>query len=340
MLDLTGTPAIDVLIGLAFFYFLFSIVCSAVNEGISTLMNYRAKDLEKGISNLLDGKSNASVFYDNPRVRALFKGDRLRDRIPLLKHVFANKLPSYIPPRVFALTVLDTFAPPTAASQPAAPPTPTDAESYDLFTRAKNALAGVVSSTAGETATSSPQAIPDRVITLLQDAVDEAEADVQKLRTALENAFNEAMDRVSGWYKRRVQLILFIVALIVVGFTNADSYAIGKTLWQNDAVRSAVVQAASKTGATPACAQSGSDEQKAASCVAAVKQLGLPLGWSKVTSPSGWGIAGKIGGLLLTAFAILLGAPFWFDTLSKLAGLRGAGKSPDDKNSSTKPATS
>ena len=98
-----------------------------------------------------------------------------------------------------------------------------------------------------------------------------------------------------------------------------------------------IVKAGSKTPAcaTPAKGTSLSSGQKVVNGVAAVKQLGLPLGWSKDTSPKNWEDSfGKAGGLLLTAFAIMLGAPFWFDTLSKLAQRRGAGKSPDDKDSS------
>jgi hypothetical protein len=342
VLNLTGNGALDVLIGLAFFYFILSVICSAVNEAIATLMNYRAKDLEKGIANLLGGKENATLFYLEPRLQQLAKGARVRDGIKGLKHLFANSRPSYIPPRVFALTMLDMFAPPKPAPAQPAPP---NIESADLAVRTKTALDAPkpppsTASPAG--ATPPPQPIFNSIVeTLLQDALNEAGTDVAKLRTALENAFNEMMDRVSGWYKRRVQLILFIVALAVVGLANADSYRIGKTLWQNDAVRGAVVQEAQslvKSGNSstpPACAASGTDEQKVANCVAEVKQLGLPLGWTEATTPSGWGIAGTIGGLLVSAFAVLLGAPFWFDTLSKLAQLRGAGKSPDDKDSST-----
>lgn len=39
----------------------------------------------------------------------------------------------------------------------------------------------------------------------------------------------------------------------------------------------------------------------------------------------------KIWGFLLTAFAICLGAPFWFDLLKKLVALRGAGIKPKEK---------
>ena len=34
---------------------------------------------------------------------------------------------------------------------------------------------------------------------------------------------------------------------------------------------------------------------------------------------------GKIAGLLVTAFALTLGAPFWFDLLGKVSRLRGSG---------------
>ena len=55
-------------------------------------------------------------------------------------------------------------------------------------------------------------------------------------------------------------------------------------------------------------------------------EFGLPLGWSHDTSPHSFsGGVGKILGLLVTAFALTLGAPFWFDLLGKVSRLRGSG---------------
>jgi hypothetical protein len=42
-------------------------------------------------------------------------------------------------------------------------------------------------------------------------------------------------------------------------------------------------------------------------------------------------IVSKLVGFLLTAFALSLGAPFWFDTLNKLINIRTAGRAPDEK---------
>ena len=65
----------------------------------------------------------------------------------------------------------------------------------------------------------------------------------------------------------------------------------------------------------------------AAKCVDEVQEFGVPLGWSHDTSPHNvcWDGVGKMLGLLVTAFALSLGAPFWFDLLGKVSNLRGAG---------------
>jgi hypothetical protein len=39
-------------------------------------------------------------------------------------------------------------------------------------------------------------------------------------------------------------------------------------------------------------------------------------------------VLSRLGGELVTVFAILLGAPFWFDLLQKLVNLRAAGPAP------------
>ncbi|HEX8245391.1 MAG TPA: hypothetical protein VF541_17890 [Longimicrobium sp.] len=42
----------------------------------------------------------------------------------------------------------------------------------------------------------------------------------------------------------------------------------------------------------------------------------------------GWPLVAKLLGLVLTAFALSLGAPFWFDTLNKIINVRAAGRAP------------
>jgi hypothetical protein len=39
----------------------------------------------------------------------------------------------------------------------------------------------------------------------------------------------------------------------------------------------------------------------------------------------------KLLGLILTAIAVSLGAPFWFDLLNKIINIRSAGRAPDER---------
>ncbi|MFQ6027733.1 MAG: hypothetical protein ACE5Q6_09600, partial [Dehalococcoidia bacterium] len=41
-----------------------------------------------------------------------------------------------------------------------------------------------------------------------------------------------------------------------------------------------------------------------------------------------WGWLIKLGGILFTAVAVSLGAPFWFDLLNKFVNLRSGGNKP------------
>jgi hypothetical protein len=302
-------PALDVLIGLFFLYFLLSIVCSSINEGISSILRTRARFLEQGIRSLLDGEANAKAFYDHWRVQALIQ--------PGGKIFKGGRKPSYMPGRIFALTVLDTFAPPPAGT-----------ESDDLIDRTSKAVGAIPSPT---------------IKGVLEDALLEARGDIDRFRSSIERSFDEVMDRTGGWYKRRIQAILFVIALALVIGINADSYAIGQRLWKDEALRSAVVAQANKTiaagEANCVTDSAGKGETaQAAACVGEVKALALPLGWSSSTSPHSLAAgAAKVAGLLVTVFALTLGAPFWFDLLGKVARIRGSGPTPPAKPSDAKP---
>jgi len=213
---ITGNAALDVLVGLFFLYFLLSIVCSAVNEGIASALNLRAKNLEEAIFSLLGDEAHAKAFYEHHRITALFKPGKADG-----KPTVGGRKPSYIPSRAFAMTLLDMFIP---ATPPAG-----DAPTPHLVEAVKAELAKV-------------DAIKnDRVRGLLQDAIHEAGGDANRFRTAIERSYDEVMDRASGWYKRKVQVILLAIAFALVVVINADSFGIGQRLWKDDALRAAVV---------------------------------------------------------------------------------------------------
>jgi hypothetical protein len=65
-------------------------------------------------------------------------------------------------------------------------------------------------------------------------------------------------------------------------------------------------------------------------------KLGLPVGWSiyleKLKTGSFLqdpiGLVAKAFGLFISILAVSMGAPFWFDMLSKFVNIRSAGKPP------------
>jgi hypothetical protein len=318
-----GLQTLDIAVGLVFIYFVLSIICTAANEMIASWLKLRADSLEEGIRNLLKDPQKpelAGKFLDHPLIKSLCRGD---------------KKPSYIPPRTFALTLLDVIA-----------PAKIDGSRY--FSDILNAVSQL------------PEKSDIRNTLLI--FLDDAQSDLQKLRANIETWFNDAMDRVSGWYKRKAQLIIFIIAALVAGASNADTIQIVKTLSLDPALREGMakraievvnqqstvnpaqpVQGSKDSQTVPAAKelaaqdkpQSGQTEapkekfQKAWKDLEAIQASGIPLGWTAAPKPDEW--ASKIIGLVLTIFAVSLGAPFWFDLLSKIVSLRSAGVSPVEK---------
>lgn len=318
MPHISGNAALDVLIGLFFLYFLLSIVCSAANEAIASYLNLRAIDLERGVRNLL-GDERTVQFFEHWRVKMLWKPPGI-----LLKN---ERKPSYVPPHVFATTLIDILHGPDTT-----PPT----------------TEGVRDRIAEAIAASKNLKDEPTLHGILQDALTNGAADVNLFLGSLEKSFNDVMERASGWYKRRIQIILFVIAFVLVCAINADSFAIGQRLWKDDALRAAVVAQANRavTSKTADCQSStgGSEPAsvapttKAGDCVNQVKALGLPLGWSRATSPHSLTSGlGKAIGLLATIFALSLGAPFWFDLLGKVANLRSSGAPPPPTTSTNAP---
>jgi hypothetical protein len=173
--------------------------------------------------------------------------------------------------------------------------------------------------------------LPDALRKPLAVFVRDATGDLERFRGNLERWFDDAMDRVSGFYKRKVQLAVLAYAILVTAALNIDSVAFATRLWTDDLVRSAAVAAAERQQQDPASGATRLLEE--------VKELNLPLGWSSADPlrdpPSG--LAGwllKLLGLAVTVLALSLGAPFWFDLLSRVARLRSTGPPPPPASAS------
>jgi hypothetical protein len=322
-------PALDVAIGLVFVYIVLALVCSTINESISTAVGLRARYLQVGLLNLLSGSATATDagketvkdFYRHPLVQGLIKpghgADPSFDPTSVTKWWRKPPYPSYVPSRTFITAVMD-LARDAETKVAKVDKETTDAQVKAAHARMAKAEEGVERSLA---------AIPNAQLSEALLALFRASGkNVAQFQLATEQWFDDSMQRVSGWYKRRVHLILLVIATVVVVLLNADSLSAGRVLWRDDAVRAAVVKKAE------AAANGKLDQVEVEN---AVKQLDLPLGWQLSfgdaptelpNDPLAW--LAKLAGLALTIGAILLGAPFWFDLLGKIVRVRGTGAPP------------
>lgn len=100
------STVLEVAIGIVFVYLLLSLICSAAKEGLESILNRRATYLERGIKELLADPSGTGLvkeLYKHPLIDSLFRGtyeEAKQTRV-------GSRLPSYIPPRNFALALLD-----------------------------------------------------------------------------------------------------------------------------------------------------------------------------------------------------------------------------------------
>jgi hypothetical protein len=80
---------------------------------------------------------------------------------------------------------------------------------------------------------------------------NEAEHDLGKFKQNIESWFNDAMDRVSGWYKRKTQLVNFTLAVVFTLAINVDTIVLVNSLSKNSALRDSLVARATKFAEKP-----------------------------------------------------------------------------------------
>lgn len=193
--------------------------------------------------------------------------------------------------------------------------------------------------------------------------IEQANGDVQKFKLLLENWYDDTMERVSGWYKRQATKVLFAIGLALAITFNVSTIDIVHKLSVNKDLREAMSQSAlnyikhrsdkpnsnlkdstDSTMLSEAKAQLKDIQKLYNDSIAPVNSM-MGLGWDfsnlntckrqwyfkvqyilKQTTES----SSKWIGFLITALALTLGAPFWFDLLNKFVNIRGGGNKPSE----------
>lgn len=296
---------------------------------ICTTVNETIAGITGRRADLLE-KGIGSLLGDDPDLKK-----KLLDH-PLITSLAPKKgsMPSYVPASKFALALMDIV---TGSGKDTG-----DAQALS---------AGI-------------QTIPNPPLrTSLSAVLADANQSLTTNQQKIEAWYDDCMDRVSGRYKRRTVLWIWILAAIVTLGLNADSIRISKILWTNQAIRTAVVESAKSRAQgerpealMPLAVHTDAHAPKKAVAVSPHSndvlsdkeraQLSELTGWSddikQLAQMNGsqqiWHILAHIPGWLFTIIAVSLGAPFWFDLLNRFVNIRSAGRAPDEPRDKSRTA--
>jgi hypothetical protein len=339
--------ALDVAIALVVMYLTLSLLCTTINEFIATKLKLRARALAAALEQLLDHAPLRAAFYRHGLIlstrRATATGPQTTwNGVKAMAHAAWTTVvrdaraetvgaetptavghPSYIPGRSVALALIGSLDP--------AKPVP-------ALDDVRFAVAELPQSAIRDT---------------LEACLIEAGSDLDRFRASVATWFDDSMERLSGAYKRQLKWISMLVGLLVAVVFNADSVGVAATLWQDQALRASMMAVATRMteSSAPTVASGVPADLRIALEKAEGDLRGLPIGWKcprlerarEERASLGERLAAywpcardaaptlrptTILGWIMTAVALSLGAPFWFDLLQKFMNVRGAGARP------------
>ncbi|MEX8519736.1 MAG: hypothetical protein AB3X44_14590 [Leptothrix sp. (in: b-proteobacteria)] len=277
---------LETVAALAFVYALLSVVASAFKELLEAAVQRRKKDMRGALEDLLS-PAGARQFLEHGLIDAVQNSSeaaRSKDT--------HRRWPSYIEPATFAKVAVQMH------------------QARQL------------------------------VDCKLTRALDARASDAAEMARQIEELYTQRMERLGGSFKRNAQWWLLGLGLLCAVVMDADTMRLAQSLGQ-DPTRRATVVAMAQDAATldslkAGCAKSlnladGTPlaPEQLLSCV----DTAVPgvLGWSdaewqRVDKLQGFQWIGalllKLLGYLITAAAVSMGAPFWFDVINKVSNLR------------------
>ncbi len=303
------------IVGFAAIYSAFSIIASWIQESIAGAVKLRSKTLISGIEAMLDDPNNQAV------VDAL-RGQLLQQPSIAAAYDSKGRPPSYLSSNQFSLGVTGMLGAGGAIADTAA----------QAFAQVCNGINGMQAS---------------RLKDALTRIANQAAGDYTAFVAGIEKWFDDEMDRVSGWYRRQSQVILVFIAIAVVAFFNVDSITLFSQLRTTPLVIDASKLTDNAQGYTYVTAQVLQNIKFGWFPDPAVCSPAPPPAASSTTPPKGgpanepalicrklegWDLASyiavKLLGLAVSALALMLGAPFWFDALSRFVSVRNTGDVP------------
>jgi hypothetical protein len=361
---------LNVVVGLIFIFLIYSLLATALQEALASILQSRANTLYKGIKSMLTNTNlNQSIItkignylkrkfvniwlwlkslFVDQEVNALY--DRFYHH-PIIKNYGENSVfskPSYLTAENFSTVLVDTIKNLEPDNETK---TATFQMIYDTVVKHSDMTAVMAAAFPDRKGATSPT-IDCETFKILNFHLNEAAGDLGVFKTRLEQWFNDTMGRVSGWYKRHTQTWLLIIGFVLAMLLDINAIQITSTLSKNKVVAQKIAEmgvAASKNQAYKDTVITNTFLKEINAQKDSVNVL-VGAGWTYTPNMTAWqkvktALEGTFEtawsnffGILITALAISLGAPFWFDLLTRFVNLRAAGSTVKSSGSSTNKA--
>ncbi|UXX78125.1 hypothetical protein N7E81_12225 [Reichenbachiella carrageenanivorans] len=239
---MTGSVALDVVIGLVFVYLLYSLFATLIAEIIATNLMLRARNLKEAVNRMINDEEDddgtgfprlMEVFNVFPKnyVNDLIKNFYNHQEVKYLGRK-ANINPSVIKASNFAKVIIDKIK--------AVGEGDTDLE------KIQSGLARLCLPEGDSGYVEGAQRILGRkTAEYIQSIWQDGEEDLKIFKASLENWFDRTMEQTTQWYKQRMQKILLIIGFGLAWVFNVDTFTLVKTLSVDKDARAQIVQMAS-----------------------------------------------------------------------------------------------
>ncbi len=292
---------LTVIIGIVFILLLLSLLATTVMELLASFLHLRGRNLVKALRNMLASSDTTEQLLQDFKNNSLFK------HISQQYSRSTQGPPSYMDGETFQSILFDIIL---------------KGEDVDKLKEKIDEL-------------------PDEDLrNVLNQLLRDSENELDGFKNKIIKWFNDVMDRSSGWYKRYTQKILIAVGVIIALVFNADTFAIYEHLSTDAESLDRVVQLAESyvevQGEELSQPQNRTFDESLDDLETLIDQQinevksPLGLGWENAdfSHYEFYDWLAKIMGYIVTALAISLGAPFWFDLLRKIVNIRSSGDKP------------
>lgn len=361
-----NSDALEVGIGMVLLFSFMSLIATALCEAIENVVKLRSKELLAGVKELLEGGAEGEVgqfvsrFYQHPVIASLYSGD------------FNGKtahLPSYIPRKSFSLALVDMLAKAGGGEALSIATLRQSLESSAVPDRVKEVVKAALD-TSGDSLAATRRTL-EECFDATMDRVSgwyKRHTGYRLLIIGAIAAVGLNVDALVVAQRLTTDKVLRDAVVEQAGITAAqrqEAPQIPANQNQPDApaadpdpAPAAAAAGSPDPNAAPASAEqpeggSAAPSQEVSSLAGQLTDIGYPIGWTwengrltprmcvQAGEENSWrcdklafSILLSLPGWIITALAIMLGAPFWFDLLNKFMIIRSTvkprEKSPDE----------